>query len=391
MNEGGRVAYTGAWAGQQFVRAGAVGQQFYDPKGVGPCRVGGAPNPAFDERRCLALAGSPNSDGINDVLQYWFGAYALAAGDGQDPGTGAHFGVLGIDDPFEGLSWAFGPDGANNQNMSASFVSTSGILSRPEFPQFNSWPSSRYDKPGGPFSPRTGTQYVYSQIADVTYKRLTREIAVPAGGGELTFWTSYDTEPAWDHLFVEARTAGGADWTTLPDLNGHTTTAAGDSCAAGWRDLHPQLDHYQTFNRAAGTCTSTGTTGVWNAASGNSGGWVQWRVNLSAWAGRTAEISIAYASDWAVQQLGVFVDDVTLPGGVTTSFETGLDGWQIAGPPAGSGPNANNWIRTDAAGFPVGASISTPDSILMGFGFEGIATQQARTAVLGRVMGHLLG
>ena len=74
--------------------------------------------------------------------------------------------------------------------MSASFVSTSGILPRTEFPQFNSWPSSRYDKPGGPFSPHTGDQYVYSQIADVTYKRLTREIAVPAGGGDLTFWSS---------------------------------------------------------------------------------------------------------------------------------------------------------------------------------------------------------
>ena len=147
------------------------------------------PNPAFDPRRCLALAGSPNSDGINDVLQYWFGAYALAAGDGHDPDTGDHFGVDGIDDPFVGLSWTFGPDGADNQNMSASFVSTSGILPRTEFPQFNSWASSRYAKPGGPFSPHTGDQYVYSQIADVTYKRLTREIAVPAGGGDLTFWT----------------------------------------------------------------------------------------------------------------------------------------------------------------------------------------------------------
>ena len=273
--------------------------------------------------------------------------------------------------------------------MSASFVSTSGILPRTEFPQFNSWPSSRYDKPGGPFSPHTGDQYVYSQIADVTYKRLTREIAVPAGGGELTFWTSYDTEPAWDHLFVEARTAGGTDWTTLPDLNGHTTTVPGDSCLAGWRDLHPQLDHYQTFNGT--TCTSAGTTGVWNAASGNSAGWVQWRINLNQYAGRTAEISIAYASDWAVQNLGVFIDDIVGPGGATTSFETGLDGWQITGPPAGSGPNANNWVRTDAAGFPVGATISTPDSILMGFGFEGIATQQSRNAVMGRVMGHLLG
>ena len=390
MNEGGRVAYTGAWAGQQFVRAGAVGQQFYDPKGVGPCRIGGVPNPAFDPRRCLALAGSPNSDGINDVLQYWFGAYALAVDDGHDPVTGEHFGVNGIADPFGGLSWLFGPDGADNQNMSASFVSTSGILSRAEYPQFNSWPSSRYDKPGGPFSPHSGDNYVYSQISDVAYKRLTREVAVPAGGGNLTFWTSYDTEPAWDHLFVEARTAGGSDWTTLPDANGHTTTAPGESCAAGWRDLHPWLDHYQTFNAAAATCTATGTSGVWNAASGNSGGWQQWSVNLNAWAGRTVEISIAYATDWAVQNLGVFLDDVTLPDGTSTSFEAGLDGWQITGPPAGSGPNANNWTRTDAAGFPVGSSISTPDSILMGFGFEGISTQASRNAVMGRLLDHLL-
>jgi hypothetical protein len=304
--------------------------------------------------------------------------------------TGDHFGVNGIDDPFVGLSWMFGPDGADNQNMSASFVSTSGILSRTEFPQFNSWPSSRYDKPGGPFSPHTGDQYVYSQIADVTYKRLTREIAVPTGGGDLTFWSSWDTEPAWDHLFVEARTAGGNDWTTLPDANGHTTTTPGDSCEAGWRDLHPWLDHYQTFNSDAATCTATGSTGSWNAASGNSAGWQQWRINLNAYAGKTVEISIAYVSDWAVQQLGVFLDDVTLPDGTSTSFEAGLDGWQVTGPPAGSGPNANNWIRTDAAGFPVGSSISTPDSILMGFGFEGISTQASRNAVMGRVLDHLL-
>jgi hypothetical protein len=388
MNEGGRVVYTGAWAAQQFVRAGAVGEQFYDPKGEGPCN----PLPAgFDPRRCLALAGAPNSDGINDVLEYWFGAYALAAADGHDPDTGEHFGVTGIDEPFGGLSWAFGPDGADNQNMSASFVSTSGILPRSEYPQFNSWPSSQYEKPGGPFAPHTGEQYVYSQISDVAYKRLTREINVPASGNQsMTFWTSYDTEPAWDHLFVEARTPGGDDWTTLPDANGHTTPDTGDSCDAGWRDLHPQLDHYQTFDRDAGTCTGTGSTGAWHAASGNSGGWVQWEVDLSEWAGETVEVSIAYATDWAVQNLGVFIDDVTLPDGSSTSFETGFDGWEVTGPPPGSGPNANNWIRTDAEGFPVGSSISTPDSILMGFGFEGISTQKSRNDVMGRVLDHLL-
>jgi Zinc carboxypeptidase len=382
MNEGGRVAYTGSWAGKQYSGA-AVGTQLYDPKGEGPCN----PNPTFDPRRCLLLRGS--GDLVNDVLEYWFGGYVQVADDGTTD-KGRLFDVNGTDDPFEGLSWAFnGPMSARNQNASSSFVATSGILPPSEFPQFESWASSRWEKPGGPFDPHTGNRYVYSQIADVSYKRLTREIAVPAGGGSLTFWTSYDTEAAWDHLFVEARTAGGDDWTTLPDANGHTTQETGDSCPEGWRELHPHLDHYQTLN-ADGTCSPTGTTGAWHAASGNSGGWQEWSIDLSRWAGGTVEVSIAYASDWAVQNLGAFVDDVTLPDGTTTSFETGLEGWQVTGPPESSGPNANDWIVTDATGFPVGATISTPDSLLMGFGFEGISTTDAQNGVMGRVMEHLL-
>jgi hypothetical protein len=385
MNEGGTVAYTGDWAGEQYTVN--VGDQLYDPKGEGPC----APNPVFDPRRCLLLRGS--GDGTNDVLQYYLGGYLSVLGDGVAE-DGSVFPVNGTDDPFAGLSWTFnGPDSAQNQDATSSFVATSGILPPNEFPQFESWPSSQWDKPGGPFQPHTGEQYVYSQIADVSYKRLTREIAVPTGGGNLTFWTSFDTEAAWDHLFVEARTAGGDDWTTLPDANGHTTQETGDSCPEGWRELHPHLDHYQTLSEDAEgdpVCSPTGSTGEWNAASGNSGGWQEWSIDLSAWAGENVEVSIAYASDWAVQNLGVFIDDVTLPDGTSTSFEDGLGGWTVTGPPEGSGPNANNWIVTDASGFPVGASITTPNSILMGFGFEGISTQEKRDAVMGRVLEQLL-
>jgi Zinc carboxypeptidase len=391
MNEGGKVLYTGSFAGHQYVASSAVGQQFYDPKGEAQCRLGNppVPNPALDPRRCLGLFGSPSSDGVGDVLEYWLGAYAMAPGDGfaEDDSV---FDIAGIDDPFAGLRWGFGgPDSADNVNMTASFVSTSGILKRDQFPQFNSWPSARWDKPGGPFAPHTGEQYVYSQIADVSYKRLTRSVSVPAGGGDLTFWTSYDTESHWDHLFVEAHT-GGDNWTTLPDANGHTTQETGDSCAAEWRTLHPHLDHYQTFvDGTPDTCTATGTTGVWNAASGNSAGWQQWRIDLDAYAGQTLEISIAYVSDWAVQNLGVFLDDVTLPDGTSTSFEADLGGW-TPGQPDTSGTNANNWVRTDASGFPVGATISTPDSLLFGFGFEGISTESSRNAVMRRALRHLL-
>ena len=382
MNEGGKVLFTGDNAGEQYTPN--VGLQLYDPKGEIACNP--LP-PGTDSRQCLALRGS--GDNTSDVLQYYFGGYLGVRFDGLDD-AGNTFGVIGTDDPFGGLSWTLnGPDSANNQANTSSFIATSGILPPDQFKQFESWPSARWDKPGGPFDPHTGEQYVYSQLADVSYKRLTREVAVPAGGGSMSFWTSYDTEAEWDHLFVEARTPGGDDWTTLPDANGHTTTATGQSCAAGWVDLHPQLAHYQTWDGNT-TCTATGTTGAWNAASGNSAGWQQWSVDLSAYAGQTVELSIAYASDWASQGLGVFIDDVVLPDGTSTSFETDMGGWDITGPPEGSGPNANNWLLSDASSFPVGNAISTPHSLLLGFGLEGVSTAAERNEVMGRVLDHLL-
>jgi hypothetical protein len=381
LNEGGRVLYTGKYAGHQY--APGHGTQLYDPLGgPDPCTTTPTVLP-----RCLPLAGS--GDGVNDVLQYWLGAYLVNEDAGTDPDTGSLFGVNGVLDPFTGLDWSFGPDSADNQDHSASFIATSGILPASTYPQFTSSASAVYDRPGGPFEPHTGDNYVYSQIADVSYKRLTRTIDVPAGGGNLSFWTSYDTEFEWDHVFVEARTPGGEDWTTLPDANGNTSQVPGQSCPEGWRELHPQLDHYQTLN-ADGTCSATGTTGAWHAASGNSGGWQQWSVDLSPYAGTQVEVSIAYASDWAVQGLGAFVDDVTLPTGESTSFENDLGGWTVTGPPPGSGPNANNWIRTTAAGFPEGAAITTASSIYFGFGLEGISGADTRAAVMGRATSYLL-
>ena len=124
--------------------------------------------------------------------------------------------------------------------------------------------------------------------------------------------------------------------------------------------------------------------------SGSSNGWQQWSIDLDAYAGKTVEISIAYISDWGTQNLGVFLDDFAWPGG-STSFEgTDTGGWQITGPPAGSGANANNFEITDAGGFPVGSSITTPKSLLFGYGFEAISTAEQRNAVMGRAAAYLL-
>jgi hypothetical protein len=390
INEGGKLLYAGQFAGSQYTPN--LGTQLYDPTEANMRCQGAPPLPAPSQ--CQPLFGSPSSDGTNDVIEYWFGSYLVNQGAGLDAETGDVLDVIGTDTPFSSLTLMFnGPDSAANHTNANSFIATSGILPVSEFPQFESWVSAKYDRPGGPFDPHTGESYAYSQIADVSFKSLSRTVSVPGGGGNLTFWTSYNTEVDWDFLFVEARSAT-TDWTTLPDANGHTTQNTGQSClqsnSGGWRTLHPWLDRYQTQNTPT-TCLPTGTSGAWHAASGDSHGWQEWSINLNAYAGQEVEIRISYASDWATQGLGVYIDDVTLPDGTSTSFEGGdTGGWTPSGPPPGSAPNANNFVFTTAAGFPEGAAITTPDTIYMGFGLEGVNGAATRAEVMSRAMDYLL-
>jgi Peptidase family M1 domain/Peptidase M1 N-terminal domain/Immune inhibitor A peptidase M6 len=224
------------------------------------------------------------------------------------------------------------------------------------------WDAIDSDLLGPPASPRTGSRYAISQRGMPAFKRLQRTIAVPSGGATMTFWVTRDAEPNWDFFFVEAHTAGLDDWTTLPDLNGHTSEDTGFACPY-WHFLHPFLGHYQAVNDD-GTCAPAGDTGPWHAISGWSEGYEQWRVDLSAFAGRTVELSLTYASDDIFQRQGVFVDDIVVSSGVgTTSFEEDgdtMDGWTVPGAPADSVvPNPNDWIvgTADDGPAPLGTEV----------------------------------
>ena len=95
----------------------------------------------------------------------------------------------------------------------------------------------------------------------------TRTINVPVGGADLSFWVTGETEFPWDFVFVEAHTAGSA--TTgrrCPTSTATTARTPGFSCPF-WLGLHPFLAHYQTDN-GDGTCSPSGTTGAWWAATG---------------------------------------------------------------------------------------------------------------------------
>ena len=199
--------------------------------------------------------------------------------------------------------------------------------------------------------PRTGTRYAWSdQTGDgASYKRLSRELTIPVGGASLSFWVDRSTEEPWDFMFIEAHTVGADDWTTLRDVNGHNNQATGSSCPF-WLGLHPFLANYQTDNGDE-TCSPSGTTGAWWAATGASDGYEQWQVDLTPYAGKQVEVSISYASDDIVQQPGVFVDDISMSTGEgTTSFEAdadSMDGWGVSGSPEGSAPNENDWTATE--------------------------------------------
>jgi hypothetical protein len=392
LNDGGKLLYAGAYAG---FASGANGY-VYNPGP--PDSVAEGECPVATEPYCLTLS--------NDFLQYWLGAYAYNAGAGIDPGTEEPFDLVGTAPPFEGSAYTFtGGDGVDNQTNAASFLPTSDFLPPEQFPQFASSAPLDWARPGGaPFEPLTGEYFAASQQDDESYKRLTQTVdltglAAPAESGTalLEFSASYDIEPAWDFLFVEAHPAGSDEWTTLPATDAEsgapiTTQDTGESCPADWRTVHPFLDHYQTLN-ADGTCTPTGTTGEWHAATGNSAGWQRWSVDLSAYAGQQVEVSVTYVSDFAVQGLGVFVDDASVVVGgevvSTTSFEEDLGGWAVPGPPEGSPPNDNDWIRTQAL-FDEGAATTTDDTVYLGFGVEGLATFAERTDLLGRAVGYLL-
>ncbi len=193
--------------------------------------------------------------------------------------------------------------------------------------------------------PRNGDGLAWSQSDDASYKRLTRTVSVPDAGADFSFWMLRDTEPGWDYAFVEARTPGGDNWTTLKDGTGFAQNGTGNSCPA-WHQVHPFLKHYQNDD-GGGSCSAKGSSGQWWAATGTSDGWEHWEFDLADYAGEDVELSITYASDITGQNDGVFVEDIKVTGSDgSTSFDSDgdrWDGWSPQGAPKGSRPNDNEW------------------------------------------------
>ncbi|WP_318842889.1 immune inhibitor A domain-containing protein [Myceligenerans pegani] len=167
--------------------------------------------------------------------------------------------------------------------------------------------------------------------------RLSRSLDVPAGT-EATFsmWNDYVIEADWDYGFVEVSTDGGATWDEVKvyDAEGAEVTT-GD----GYADPNGRLSDFG---------------GKRYGLTGDTHGWAQHFVDLSAYAGSTVDLRLRYATDAAFLERGWFADDFALVVDGETVWsddtESGANGWTN---------EVSTWVDTTGQGWHQHAGSST--------------------------------
>lgn len=248
---------------------------------------------------CLLLA--------NDFTQYYLGAWS------RDVITGAE-GIVGTSGPMEGDEALFGgPATVDNPiDEAGAFTLTSELLPPDEFPQFAGSAVIDYLEAAGTITAIEGEFAVAANHADESYMRLGRTFDLTSiNASEMPTFEAqmaWSTEEGYDHVIVEAHTLGQDNWTTLPDLNGATTTAVPTDCEQEYYiGLHPNLLKYLT---QGDPCTTPGsaTPGLWNSFTGESDGWQPVAFDLSAYAGQQVEVIVSYVTDPVTGGSGVIID-----------------------------------------------------------------------------------
>ena len=379
LNEGGKLVQSGETAGYFGQLGGSIGGIYYGLDGA-PEEDCVVTEDFFSD--CLLLA--------DDFHQYYLGAFARTTF--ADPTA-----VGGTGDPLTGVSAALGGPATvdNPLDEAGAFVLTSDELPPDQFPLFAGTGSSTYLDASGvnPFGPVEGERYAGAPHEDSSYQRIGRTIdlsaVTAAEAPTLEFQLSYVTELGYDHVIVEAAPAGTDEWTTLPDLNSGTSTDVPADCEQAFLlEQHPFLTHYLTL----GNPCVPASPGSWNSFTGDSGGWTQVAFDLSAYAQGAVDVKISYVTDGAVAGIGAFVDDtrVTTNAGVLDAdgFEGATSLWTIESEPEGSPPNTGNFQFAGAL-VVAAASVTTSDSVLLGYGIEQLASPADQADVLGRILQYL--
>ncbi|MEU6704131.1 M14 family metallopeptidase [Streptomyces wuyuanensis] len=323
----------------------------------------------------------------NDFSQYWLGAYGRASAPGAT-GFGGTGTLTGSGGPLSGAT-------GNPLNAPGAYTVTSDTLPAAQFPQFASARAGRYDGVTNPYAPYAGSSMASATHEDNDWKRLARTVdltgVTAADRPQLKLALNWNTEPGYDHAVMEARTAGGEDWTTLPDEGGLSGTAVPEECEAGYfLNGHPFLRHYLTLG--SGGCTATGSSGSWHSFTGSSAGWKQVSFDLSAYAGKRVELSLSYVTDPGSGGRGAFADNAALVVGgserESEGFESSLGPWATPGAPEGSPALGGDWARTGEL-FASYAAVTTRDTVLLGFGLEHVTAPADRNALVRKALAAL--
>lgn len=157
-----------------------------------------------------------------------------------------------------------------------------------------------------PVDAHSGRMMWWSNRADDSDSRLTRAFDLRGvAGATLRFWTWYQIENLWDYAYVMVSTDGGATWTPLASSRTTTDDPHGNAYGPGY--------------------------------TGESGGWVEEVIDLSAYAGQQILLRFEYITDDAVTQPGFLLDDIRIPEiGYADDVEGGDGDWLSEG-----------WLRTD--------------------------------------------
>ena len=256
--------------------------------------------------------------------------------------------------------------GAATGSATGNFLVTSSVLPESEYPQFASDQAADWLLSGGAaFDPHTGSKYMYSQNASEGYKRMTRTVdlsGVTAPSRRTCRSGPRSTRSSTGTSCSSRRAPSGQDdWTTLPTRTGtrartpaRAARRAGMSCTRSSRTTR----RVRSGRHGDNVHADRDDAGRGTPSSGNSGGWQNWSIDLSAYRGKQVEISIVFATDWGIAARAGRDGrrhhrhgrrrrrrDVVRDQG-------DLGGWTVPGAHAGSpSTNVNDWIQSERIPF----------------------------------------
>jgi hypothetical protein len=132
---------------------------------------------------------------------------------------------------------------------------------------------------------------------------LTREFDFSKVSGPLSlkYFTWYDLEKDYDYAYLEV-SEDGSNWQILKTPSGRDKSLDPSGNSFGW------------------------------GYNGQSGGWKEENVDLSAYAGKKVQVRFEYVTDTEVNLNGILLDDISIPQiNYTENFENGDGGWQGKG------------------------------------------------------------